>query len=672
MQEELDQFTRWCNSWKLVLNKEKCESLTITGRMKVGMDAPDLKILGHPVKKVETMRYLGLYLDKHFNFKEHLFKVEMRLAARLNSLYSLTANYDINTNTLLNIYKTQVRPIWEYGCMFYANTKEKVKRLQVMQNKFLRLTFPTAKSSSIDILHIVANIEMVENRVMKYRVKLLNNFILSPSYHPLFQLRAQLYNQLVRPTKKYTYSLKGPISSTIVEVANSELHYGAATDFVWNLPCNLSLTVRENTKQEVSHPLYSRVTGIRQRRSLQLHTHRVVPNPPKEPNFLGNFVCEDDDGHIIYGTHPRTALPNNWDEKIEGFSFSPLDEEEKKPEAATSLTTVIYTDGSMEKMYAGAGACIQRGGKRKHSLGRSLFRPANILEAELDAIEMVLEHVLNYSIYQNHRVIIYSDCQVAIRLIGFEYYPKFYATQLVVFRIRNLIRKLLRSKKVAMVELNKVKAHVGIEGNEEADQTANKYKDEAYWDPAKCKQWSHNTATSFLKDKLKRRWKEEYSETCRHKCQRQGSTFFHFVKEPTQKFTKLFSLISRREAHIMMRIMCDRLPLRNFMHKMGAVGDTTCQLCNRYENSVHFIFQCGSVRKQRRAMISRIRRRWLRFVEHNHFTAKVMLYGYFHKPRRREITEEVQLMLWRELCQFITETDRFTDLFGGRVKQKER
>ena len=123
---------------------------------------------------------------------------------------------------------------------------------------------------------------------------------------------------------------------------------------------------------------------------------------------------------------------------------------------------------------------------------------------------------------------------------------------------------------------------------------------------------------------------------------------------------------------MIMRTICDRLPLRNFMNKMGAVRDTTCQLCNRHENSTHFIFQCGSVRKQRRKMIKRIREKWPRFVEHNHFTAKVFLYGYFQRPRRREITLEIQIMFWRELCQFITDTDRFTDLFGGRAKQKER
>ena len=202
-----------------------------------------------------------------------------------------------------------------------------------------------------------------------------------------------------------------------------------------------------------------------------------------------------------YGAHPRTALPNNWDDKIIGFFFDPLMKEKGKKELVkpSSMTTVIYTDGSMEKMYAGAGAYIEQGGRRPLSIGRSLFRPANILEAELDAIKMVLEFVQQRQFYQTHRITIYSDCQVAIRLIGLECYPKFYSTQLTVCEIRSLIRNVLYNTKVGMIELLKVKAHVGIIGNELADAAANEYKNKAYWDPLKCNQWSHNTATSLVK-----------------------------------------------------------------------------------------------------------------------------------------------------------------------------
>ena len=59
----------------------------------------------------------------------------------MSSLYSINANYDIDPTTLLLIYKTQIRPIWEYGCMFYIQTQNKIDRLQIIQNRFLRFIF---------------------------------------------------------------------------------------------------------------------------------------------------------------------------------------------------------------------------------------------------------------------------------------------------------------------------------------------------------------------------------------------------------------------------------------------------------------------------------------------------------------------------------------------------
>ena len=48
-----------------MLNEDKCETLTIKGKMRKGMDEPTLYILGKQVKQVESMRYLGLFLDPY-------------------------------------------------------------------------------------------------------------------------------------------------------------------------------------------------------------------------------------------------------------------------------------------------------------------------------------------------------------------------------------------------------------------------------------------------------------------------------------------------------------------------------------------------------------------------------------------------------------------------------
>ena len=38
---------------------------------------------------------------------------------RLASLYHLATNYQLKSNTIINIYKAQARPIWEYAAPVY-------------------------------------------------------------------------------------------------------------------------------------------------------------------------------------------------------------------------------------------------------------------------------------------------------------------------------------------------------------------------------------------------------------------------------------------------------------------------------------------------------------------------------------------------------------------------
>ena len=250
--------------------------------------------------------------------------------------------------------------------MFFALNKARLERLQKIQNRFLRLTFPTAKSSSIAIIHRIVDLETVKQRVWFNRLKLLNKFALSPTDHPLFQLRAQLYNQLVRPKKNaFTYSKQGPISKTIWDVAESKFYYGVASDFVWNLNCNLAITVEENKTKETAHPVYvDMVNTNHNRRALQLHSHQQVYKGNPHNSFLNKIDCENDNSFIIYGIHPGTALPNNTDVEINGFRYY-RDDDREKPRNSTKDKTVIYTDGSMENMYSGAGVYIPKALSKK-------------------------------------------------------------------------------------------------------------------------------------------------------------------------------------------------------------------------------------------------------------------------------------------------------------------
>ena len=74
-------------------------------------------------------------------------------------------------------------------------------------------------------------------------------------------------------------------------------------------------------------------------------------------------------------------------------------------------------------------------------------------------------------------------------------------------------------------------------------------------------------------------------------------------------------------------------------------------------------------------MLRQVKFDWMLFQRKKHFTAKQFIYGYFRElpPKtKRVVDQRVQLIFWKNLCLFVANSGRFTDLFGGLVKVKDK
>ena len=89
---------------------------------------------------------------------------------------------------------------------------------------------------------------------------------------------------------------------------------------------------------------------------------------------------------------------------------------------STKEITVIYTDGSTEKMYSGAGVYIPIGHQQEAiKTGGPLLRPTRIMEAELEAIKHALKHVIYRKDLQRPQIRIYTDSLTSMGLIEQSY-----------------------------------------------------------------------------------------------------------------------------------------------------------------------------------------------------------------------------------------------------------
>ena len=141
--EDLQDTERLTNSFReaaekigLRINQEKTKVMEIARRYE--MDG-HVNIDGMEVEVVETFKYLGMTVARDGNIKE---EINERIGAAnrcLFSLISLLKKRSISERTKLRVYNTIIRPVLIYGCETWSLTKKQEKRLEVFENKVLRI-----------------------------------------------------------------------------------------------------------------------------------------------------------------------------------------------------------------------------------------------------------------------------------------------------------------------------------------------------------------------------------------------------------------------------------------------------------------------------------------------------------------------------------------------------
>ncbi|GBP82077.1 Probable RNA-directed DNA polymerase from transposon BS [Eumeta japonica] len=77
LQRAIDELTQWLRLWRIEVNPEKSASIyfnynTRRSTVPVPIDTPSLKILNQSIPWQHNYKYLGITLDKHLHFRDHV------------------------------------------------------------------------------------------------------------------------------------------------------------------------------------------------------------------------------------------------------------------------------------------------------------------------------------------------------------------------------------------------------------------------------------------------------------------------------------------------------------------------------------------------------------------------------------------------------------------------
>ena len=240
--------------------------------------------------------------------------------------------------------------------------------------------------------------------------------------------------------------------------------------------------------------------------------------------------------------------------------------------------TQVYTDGSLDssKGIAGAGVHFQ-------NMNRNIILPlppSSILKAELVALERALEEIKSQDHLTGSEYVIFTDSKSSLQSLQ-SYKPSEYHQHCEA--IRNLISSI-----PSPIVLQWIPSHVGIQGNEQADQLA---KTASLSGPVSPPVADLPTLNCTITRKTKQLWLDRWNSGGT------GRFYYDFHQHPNKC---RYSNITRGEQVTLSRIMFGHLPCQSYLHRFNLVDNPQCLLCNAAEETIsHILLECPELATHR-------------------------------------------------------------------------
>jgi len=186
----LTSCNRYLKKWKIQLNAAKTQAIIFpfNNSPKRKPQAP-LIFNGEEIEIKKTATLLGMDLDSKLTYASHINKVTVKATNCMRSLYPLLSRKSklstVNKNT---IYKSIIRPVMTYGSpVWYQAANTHIKKLQVIQNKCLKLINKLPWRYSTNQLHQLSRYPTISSFIQNTATKFHHNCTES-SYELIRQL----------------------------------------------------------------------------------------------------------------------------------------------------------------------------------------------------------------------------------------------------------------------------------------------------------------------------------------------------------------------------------------------------------------------------------------------------------------------------------------------------
>ena len=373
------------------------------------------QIYNGPIEWVRKFKYLGVTFDDTLSFTEHIEDVVSRVNSRINLLKHLAGcPYGATQKTLLSYYKTCIRPILEYGSIIICIAcPTAINRLEAIQNTALKIALRLPRQARTQLILAESGCTSIEDRCKYLSATAFSKIKYPGSNHPYLQEGKEMHMDTEMLGKKPLHDSDIPLDMVLTKLSHQ-----------------IGLAPLQSTPVTFPNPLLQTTL---QKVSVDLSTLEM----PKK------LISLED--KIILRKEIETHISTTYTEHLE-----------------------VYVDGSVDPITGRASAAFTSL-EPNFEAGVRITDHVCSTQAELAAIHLTLEELLTTNISFS-KIVIHCDSQAAIKTLQRSSPDPF---DQMSTRIVESLSKLM-SVAGFHLTIHWIPSHIGISGNEKADQICEK------------------------------------------------------------------------------------------------------------------------------------------------------------------------------------------------------
>ena len=168
MAKHAEDVEAWANERELQISAQKSTVTLFTPQTQQGRVHPLIPVGGDVLPLEKYPKILGVTFDPHFHFHKHVEEIEEQAKKRLTLLKALTGtSWGQQKETIIATYKSLIESIFSYAApVWYPNaSRTSIQKLQTIQNSAIRVATGCLMMSSIDHLHMEAELMTVREHL---------------------------------------------------------------------------------------------------------------------------------------------------------------------------------------------------------------------------------------------------------------------------------------------------------------------------------------------------------------------------------------------------------------------------------------------------------------------------------------------------------------------------